>query len=125
MVIVSAEIEPSNAPASFKTVKLLPQVGFEAATANKLEDWSFKLGPLELDVIEGPNKWFKPSVNFTGNFHNGREIAYVEFVLPEEVASENHALAMLAHFMSKYVATAQRPSWLTKGISLDALLPWK
>jgi hypothetical protein len=108
----------------YSSTELLPMLGFEPAAGNTFDDWTYQFGALEIGVIEGMDRWFKPALVFAGHYKDARTLSVIEFTLPALLESEEQSLAIIAYHVAQGVPLAGRPDWVASGLELQALLPW-
>lgn len=114
----------TDIPMPYSPSELLPILGFKPATGNTFDDWTYQFGGLEIGVIEGMDRWFKPALVFKGHYKDARKLGVIEFTLPAVLESADQSLAMISYYVAQGVPIASRPEWVAAGLKRQSLLPW-
>jgi len=99
---------------------ILNEIGFQRSELGL----QFDFGNCVLKVVVGVNEYFQSGFNFFGNFFTTRTSKTFIFFLPEEVASYEQGIALIAYYL-RNTAFQIKPQWLSDGLALNHYLPWK
>ena len=108
---------------AFVAASILPDLGFQAAEPGLKSDWYLHADGLRLEVTEGVNRYFAPSLNFVGKFSNVRTMQFLDFSINQNTTSREEALALIGYYLRE-LPVDQRPAWVADALKLKAHLPW-
>ena len=106
---------------------LLPGLGFtdDWRWANRLPDFEFNRGSLELHASEVMSRHFQPCMLFGGLWHTTRKLKMIDFEMPLMVESAEQAVAWIAYGVGTDYEPPAKIDWFEDGKAWQDYLPWE